>query len=466
MTAPRSYPAHARALLGLGLPLIGGHLGQFAIQLTDTIMMGWYDVEALAAIVLGSTMFFVFFIMGSGFGLAVMPMVAAASENGEGEVQIRRVTRMGLWLSAAFSAVTLPPLLWAEPILRAMGQTPDVARLAGQYLAIAGWGLLPGLGVMVLKSYLAALERTQMVLWIAVVAALVNAAVNYVLIFGSFGAPELGVRGAAIASVSVQVVSLIGLVAYAVRVFPEHQLFVRLWRMDRGALSQVFRLGWPIGLTNLSEVGLFAASAVMVGWLGAVPLAAHGIAMEMATATFLIHLGLSNAATIRTGKALGRGDIPDLRRGAQVTVALTVAIASVAVAVFLTWPEAMLSLFIDPDDPQKPDIIAIGTGLMMLAALFQMADGGQVAAHGLLRGLQDTRVPMVISGVTYWVVGISSGYVLGFPMGLGAAGVWCGLVLGLTASVVALMWRFWRRALPAAEARFDGQSALMAAPTV
>ena len=239
MSTQLSYPGHARALMILGVPLIGGHLAQFAIQVTDTIMLGWYDVEALAAVVLGGSLFFTLFIMGSGFAFAVMPMVAAASENGEGDGQIRRVTRMGMWISLIYSALALPPLIYSEPILLAIGQEPNIAAEAASYLAIAGWGLIPALGVMALKSYLAALERAQVVLWVTILAALVNAVVNYLLIFGSFGFPELGIRGAAIASVSVQVVSLAGLAIYAVRSFPEHEIFVRFWRPDWAAFGKL-----------------------------------------------------------------------------------------------------------------------------------------------------------------------------------------------------------------------------------
>ena len=235
------------------------------------------------------------------------------------------------------------------------------------------------------------------------------AGVNYLLIFGNFGFPELGVRGAAIASLSVHIVSVIGLAFYAVRSFPQHALFQRAWRPDWPAFGEVFRLGWPISLTNLSEVGLFAFSAVMVGWLGAIPLAAHGIALQAASATFLVHLGLSNACTIRAGKALGRKDFPHLRRGGQVAIVISVIFAAVTIAAFLTWPEAILGLFLDPSDPRKPEILAVGVGLMVMAALFQLADGAQVMAHGLLRGVQDTRVPMIMSAAAYWPIGITLG---------------------------------------------------------
>ena len=460
MVPAMSYPAHARAVLGLGLPLIGGHLGQFAIGATDTLMLGWYSVEALAAGVLGNSFFFVFLIVGASFAWAVMPMVAAATEEPDAETHIRRVTRMGLWLSLIFACASLPVMLWAEPLLLAMGQAPQVAADAGAYLAIAGWGMIPGLGVMLLKAYLSALERTRVVLWVTLAAALVNAGLNWLLIFGNLGFPEMGIRGSAIASVAVHVVSLVLLVLYAVRSYPEHALFVRLWRPDWGAFARVFRLGWPIGLTNLAEVGIFAFSAIMVGWLGTVPLAAHGIVMQLGSATFMVHLGLSNAATIRAGKAAGRHDGVHLRRGGHVVVAMSVGFALLTAALFVAVPETLVGLYVDPADPARPEILALGVTLVLLAALFQMMDGLQVVALGLLRGVQDTRVPMYLAGVSYWVIGVPAGYLAGFVLGWGAIGVWSGLTLGLACAAVLLMHRFWRRVdLPAATSPDAAQAA-------
>lgn len=189
-----SARGHARAIAVLGLPLIGGHVAQFAIGLTDTVMLGWYGVEALAAVTLGSTYFFSIFLLGSGFAFAVMPMVAAAAGAGE-DRQIRRSTRMGLWLSLLYGALAMPLLWWSEPILLLLGQKPQVAHDAAEYLRIAGWAIFPALLYMVAKSYLAALERTQIVLWMSVFGAVLNALVNYALIFGNWGAPELGVTG-------------------------------------------------------------------------------------------------------------------------------------------------------------------------------------------------------------------------------------------------------------------------------
>lgn len=441
-----SYPGHVRAILVLGLPIIGSNLGQFAIGLTDTVMLGWYGAESLAAVTLAASYFFVLFLMGSGFAWAVMPMVAAYDAEGD-EIGLRRATRMGLWLSTLFAVLVMPLLWWSEPVLRTLGQNEVVAGQAAQYLRIAGWGIFPALFVMVLKSYLAALERTQIAFWITVVAALLNGLANYALIFGHWGAPELGITGAAIASVITQLVSLIGVVIYSLKVLPQHNLFQRLWRVDMEMLLKVFRLGVPIGLTTLSEVSLFTASAMMMGWLGTIPLAAHGIAIQLASGTFMVHLGLSSAATVRAGNAYGRGDRQQMARGAIVVIGLSLLMSLATMALFLSIPETLISLFLDPDDAESAQIIKIGVGLLAVAALFQLVDGAQVMALGLLRGVQDTSVPLMISVLSYWVVGLSTSYYLGFVYGLEGIGVWLGLVVGLACAGVFLMIRFWHTAI-------------------
>ncbi|MEX0312154.1 MAG: MATE family efflux transporter [Tateyamaria sp.] len=442
-----SYTAHARAILVLGLPLIGGHLGQVAIGVTDTVMLGWYGVEELAAQGVAGSLFFVLFLMGSGFAWAVMPMVASYHAEGD-ETNVRRVTRMGLWLSLGFSLLALPVLVMAEPVLLALGQSERVAALGADYLRIAGWGIIPALLVMTFKSYLAALERTQIVLWITLAAAVANALANYAFIFGNWGAPAWGIAGAAVASVITQVVMLIGVVGYALIVLPEHQLLKRLWRADWEMLGRVIRLGVPIGLTTLSEVGLFAASAFMMGWLGTIPLAAHNIALQLASITFMVHLGLSNVATIRAGNAYGRGDLPHLLKGARTVIAMSFAMAVATIVLFVALPEPLIAAFMDKDEPARAQILEIGVLLLALAALFQLVDGAQVIALGLLRGVQDTTVPMVLAAVSYWLVGMPASYILGFVLGWGGAGIWLGLVLGLACAGVALMIRFWTVSVP------------------
>jgi len=439
-----SYRAHARATLLLGLPLIGSHLAQFSIHMTDTLMLGWYDVEALAAVTLAGSFWFLLFIMGSGFAFAVAPMVASAQSSGR-QTEVRRLTRMGMWISLIYGALVLPLMYFSAPILIALGQEPKIAGLAQEYLRITCWGTLPALLVMVLKNYLAALERANIVLWITLAAFVLNVVVNYALIFGNFGAPELGMQGAAIASLLMQSLSFVALAIFIARALPEHALFQRFWRLDSEAFSAVFRLGWPIGLTNLSESGLFTASAVLVGWIGTAELAAHGIALQLTAMTFMIQVGFSNTATVRAGTAFGRRDATGLKRGALVLLAMSVLVSILVVITFLSIPEPLVGLFLDPTDPVRDQIITIGVSLLAVAALFQFADSAQVIALGLLRGVQDTKVPMVMAAVAYWPLGLSASYLLGFTFGMGAVGVWLGLVVGLGMAAVLMMHRFWTK---------------------
>ncbi|PKP73617.1 MAG: MATE family efflux transporter [Alphaproteobacteria bacterium HGW-Alphaproteobacteria-6] len=445
MAETTTYGAQARAVLVLGLPLIGSHLAQMILHVTDTVMLGWYGVEALASVVLGASAFFMVFILGSGFGIGVMGMIAAALGRGD-DTRVRRDTRMALWLSAGFGALSLPVMWWSDPILRALGQKPELAALAQDYLRIAGFGMIPALLVMVLKSYLSALERAQVVLWVTLAGAAANVALNWALIFGNWGAPELGVRGAAIATTVTQVLGVMLLALYAAwRPELRHfRLFQRFWRPDWEAFGQVFRLGWPIGLTGLAESGLFIAASMMMGWIGTVELAAHGIAMEVAAVTFMVHLGLSNAVTIRAGHAHGRGDAAHLRIVALTGIGLSLGFALLAITVMLTLPGPIIGLFLDERQTDVAPILAFGTALLAVAALFQLFDAAQVMALGLLRAVQDTRAPMWIAAVSYWLIGIPASYGLAFGLGMGGIGLWLGLVVGLMVAALSLMLRFWR----------------------
>ena len=429
----------------LGLPLIGSHLAQMALHVTDTVMVGWYGVVALAAVVLGASSFFIVFVVGSGFAKAVMPMVAAALGRDD-ETQVRRDTRMGIWLSVGYGLAVYPIFWWSEPILLALGQDPEVSLIAQDYMRIAGLGMVPALVVTVLQSYLSALHRTQVVLWVTLAAVLVNIGVNWALIFGNWGFPEMGAQGAAVATVTVQVLSLVILALYA-HLLPElrrFRLFQRFWRPDWHAMAQVWKLGLPIGLTGLAEGGLFQASALMMGWIGTVELAAHGIALEVAALTFMLHVGLSSAATIRVARFDGQGDRVALRQAAKVAVVISLGVAVASVTLFLAAPKPIVALFLDLSKPESAAILAYGTVLLGVAALFQLADGMQVMALGLLRGVRDTGVPMWLAAVSYWLIGIPCSYLLASPLGFGGVGLWLGLVVGLVCAAASLMWRFWR----------------------
>ena len=455
---PFSYRSHVRAIFALGVPLVGSQVAQFSIGMTDALMLGRYSVEALAAGTLATTVFFVSFVLGAGIARAVMPLAAEALGRGD-DLAARRVMRMGLWVSAAYGLALVPPLLAGEALLRLIGQAPAVAELGGDYLRIAAWGLAPALLAEVLRSHLSAYEHTRIVLLATLLAVAVNAGLNWLLIFGRFGLPELGVKGAALASVAVHVVTLGALLVYVARALPGPPVLARLWRPDPEALVRVVRVGVPIGLTGLAEVGLFAASAVMMGWLGAVPLAAHGVALQLAGLSFMVHLGLSQVATVRAGNAHGRGDRADLARGGVVVLLMSGIVAAATVALFVSAPETLIALFVARDEPERAAILGAGATLLLAAAAFQLADAAQVMALGLLRGMQDTAVPMLIAAVSYWFVGIPVAYVLGFGLDLGGVGVWSGLAAGLALAATLLMLRFLRFVL-----REPTAPALSAAP--
>ncbi|MDP2148415.1 MAG: MATE family efflux transporter [Hoeflea sp.] len=451
LTAPRdgqSWGAHVRATLVLGLPLVGTQIAQIAIATTDVIMLGWYGTEELAATVLGSQAFFIVYIFGVGFASAILPL-AAQAEGRKDPTHVRRSVRMGMWILLLYAAVVMPFLWYLEPMLIALGQKPELAALASDYIRIAQWGMFPALAMMALRSFFAARSRAGIVLWSALIGTLVNGVLNYALIFGHFGAPEMGVQGAAVASVISSTVIFLIMAAWAVLhpLHLEYRLFQRFWRPEWPAFFEVFRLGVPIGFTILAEVGLFMAASLMMGWLGTVELAAHGIAIQLASISFMIPLGLSHAATVRVGQAYGRGDMQDLARAAHTVMGLSVVISFAAASLFWLAPEALVGLFVDKANVDAAELIAVAVPLLLVAAAFQIFDAIQAIGSGLLRGIKDTRIPMFIAVISYWPVGLSAAYGLGFGLGYGGPGIWAGLALGLGVAAVLLNLRFANRHL-------------------
>ncbi|MFT5744175.1 MAG: MATE family multidrug resistance protein [Paracoccaceae bacterium] len=443
----RSYAWHMGATLKLGLPLVGGHLAQFAITLTDTAMIGWYDVTSLAGMILGSTLFFVVFLVGSGFASAAMPLVAETSASDQ-ENKVRRIVVATLWLSMVFALVMIPLMLLSDDLFRALGQEPENAGLAQVYLQIAAWGIFPALIVMVLRAYLSAMETAQVIFWTTLLMAVANAGLNWVLIFGNLGAPELGVRGAAIASVITHSISIPFLVIYATRKFRHHRVLSGIWDYNLEVGGKVFRLGLPIGLTSLAEMGMFSVGTLMMGWVGTISLTAHAIAQLVSATTFMIHLGVSQAATVRVGRALGLKDMASLRDGAIAAMLIAYIWVGITMFVLIVYPDPLISLFMAPDESAREMVIAAASTFLFVAAIFQLADASQLMGLSLLRGLQDTRVPLILAVLSYWVVGVPASYVLAFALDLGGAGIWWGQVVGLSVAAVLLQIRFWRVILP------------------
>ena len=439
----KSYKLHFKATLSLGLPLIGSHLMQMVPGLTDTIMLGWYGVDELAASVLAHSLFFTILIFGSGFAITVMPMVASAAAIDD-KTSVRRSVRMGLWISIIYSIFFIPILLFSENVFLILGQEEHLAKSAQTYLRIAGWSIVPGLLIMVLKSFFSALERPNVVLLSLIIGGLVNIVLNYTLIFGNFGMPELGLTGAAIATLVTTILSILILLYFCLfkDEYSSYLIFNNIWRIDIEAFKEVFKLGLPVGITMLAESGLFSATAVMMGWLGTNALAAHGIAIQISGITFMIYLGLANAGTVRVGRAVGREDNSGLKLASISVIILTIGAVLIVAFTFLSVPKPLLMLFLSPSHVDTPSIILIGVPLLAIAAIFQIADGLQVVVLGLLRGLKDTAIPMVITTICYWGVGIPCSYLFGFVFNWGGKGIWFGLVIGLTLASVFLSSRY------------------------
>ncbi len=445
---------HFRATVVLSLPLVGIHIAQMLTHTTDVVMLGWYGVDELAAVVLASELHFVAYLVGVGAAQAVMPMIAKAHGADDSD-RIRQVFRMGNWITLAYAVAVMPVLLLAEPLLLALGQSPHLSKLAGDYMQIAAWSMIPALLISMLRSLLSALRRPGIALTAILAGAAANALCNYVLIFGNWGAPELGLQGAAVATVVTGVLTAVILV-FIVRRVPQtrgHGLFQRLTKPNWPVCREVFRLGWPIGLTLLAEAGLFSTSKVMVGWLGTVPLAAHGIVLQVIAICFMIPLGLSSAGTIRAGFAMGQGDHEGLIRGAVATLVISMVVSLGVVSLFLGLPEPLVRLFLDRSHAETEAIVAIGVVLLLVAAAFQIFDCLQVVILGLLRGMEDTKVPMIIVACAYWLIGAPACLLFGFHFGLGAPGIWAGLAVGLFVAALALSLRLWLRLAVHAPAR-------------
>ena len=438
-----SYKLHFKATLSLGLPLIGSHLMQMVPGLTDTIMLGWYGVDELAASVLAHSLFFIILIVGSGFAITVMPMVASAAAIDD-KTSVRRSVRMGLWISIIYSIFFVPILLFSENLFLILGQEEHLAKSAQTYLRIAGWSIVPGLLIMVLKSFFSALERPNVVLLSLIIGGLVNIVLNYTLIFGNFGMPELGLTGAAIATLVTTILSILILLYFCLfkDEYSSYLIFNNMWRLDIEAFKEVFKLGLQVGITMLAESGLFSATAVMMGWLGTNALAAHGIAIQISGITFMVYLGLANAGTVRVGRAVGRMDNSGLKLASISVIILTIGAVLIVAFTFLSVPKPLLMLFLSPSHVDTPSIILIGVPLLAIAAIFQIADGLQVVVLGLLRGLKDTAIPMVITTICYWGVGIPCSYLFGFVFNWGGKGIWFGLVIGLALASAFLSSRY------------------------
>lgn len=434
------------ATLSLAVPLALAQLAQVAIHTTDVLMMGWLGRDDLAAGTLGSNIFFPTFLFGMGIVTATSPMIAQAVSRRQFRA-IRRTVRQGFWVAIAYS-VPMGVLLWnAEQVFALFGRADTSTALAQAYVRAAVWSLLPSLWIIVLRSFVSAHSRPRSVLVVTMIGVGVNALGNYTLMFGNFGFPALGVVGAGVSTTIVNTVMFAVLIGFVLRdrQFRRYYVLLRPWRTDWPRFREILRIGLPIGLAILAESGMFAAAAVLMWLIGTDELAAHGIALQCAAVAFMVQLGISHAATVRVGLAAGRGDAGGVHRAGWVALGLGGLYAALPIAVFWLMPWTLVDLFLDFDKPGTVQVAQVAVVFLGVAALFQLADGAQVIAVGVLRGLKDTKVPMVIAAIGYWPVGFAAGALLGLATPLGGLGVWIGLALGLAFVALVAIHRFHRR---------------------
>ena len=433
-----------RATLTLAWPLILANVTQQVIQATDVLLMGRLGATQLAAATLALNLTFTINVFLLGLVTAASPMMATALGQRSNAVRdVRRTFRAGLWLLI----FAIPPywlLLWhAGTLMLAFGEAPILADQGQTFLRAYMWCTAPWLLFQLLRNFVAALERPRVVLWLSLSGILLNALLSWSLMFGHFGLPALGLVGGGLGSTLTWIVICGALVTICIRErrFRRFHLFGRFWRFDPERTAAMIRLGWPIGLTLALEMGVFALAAYFMGWIGAPAVAAHAIALQCAAVTFMVPLGLGQAVTVRVGLALGRRDEAGITRAGWTAWVLGVGFMGTMAIVMWSFPRGLVTLFLH-DVPENAVVIALAVSFLRVAAAFQLVDGAQVIGAGMLRGLHDTRWPLLFALVGYWVVGLGIGSWLAFGADWKGVGIWIGLASGL-ACVAALMLARW-----------------------
>ena len=440
--APSPFRVELVAVARLAGPLALANVLQMGVYAVDVIFIARLGAQELAAASLAVAVFGT--MMWAFHGLTGGAAALIAAELGRGRHalrEVRRTVRMAVWMSLACWALGTLVCLLAEALMLATGQDPAISAMAGDYILLLSLSIAPTVAAGVLRSFVAALGKPVFAMVITALAIAVNAAGNWVLIFGNLGAPALGLTGAALATILTAFVTF---AAYAVAIQSDrrmrrYRLAGRWWKPEWARLRRISLLGAPIALTVIAEGGLFNAAAFLMGRIGTVELAAHTIALQIAAFAFQIPFGLSQAATIRVGYHFGAGDRLAAGRAGWAALACCLGFQMVASALMLFAPRWLLSAYVDPGTV----VAAFAVQFLLVGAAFQLFDGVQAVAAGALRGLQDTRVPMWIALAGYWPVGFGLSFALGLYTPLAGVGVWIGLAAGLVVVACALLWR-WR----------------------
>jgi MATE family multidrug resistance protein len=440
-----AYRNDFRANLRLAWPIILGQLGQISVNIIDNLMVGSLGAVALAAVSLGISVFMIFVVVGMGISMALQPLVAEA--DGMGDPQGASYSfKHSLIINVLFALGSMLAIEAIIPFLHRLGQVPDVVIEAVPYLRICSWSLLPMMIFQAFKGLSEGLSETTAPMIAILVGNAVNVLVNYVFIYGNWGAPAMGVEGAAIGTFAGRMMMMASLIIFMRYWNPDsdQSLWSYLQRIDllkysKWFFKKVLRLGIPSSLQMLFEVGAFAAAALMMGMIGATEQAAHQITINAVSATFMVCVGISVAATVRVGNGLGRGDRPGMRRAGFAAIVQVILFMTCTALFIWVFRYVIPRWYID-----DIEVINVAAGLFLVAAIFQISDGIQVAAIGALRGMQDIWWPTFITFFSYSCIGLPFSWFSAFHFGMGYWGVWTGLLIGLTLSAVLNTYRFHR----------------------
>ena len=430
--------------LKLAVPLALTQLGQIAMMTTDLAFIGRLGDEAVAAAALAHTVFFVSFTFGMGLVSAVAPLAAQAFGAGNPPL-VRRSLRVGLWAALLISLPMMALPFRGEQVLLALGQSPAAAALAQQYLFGLAWSILPGLCFLAIRGFMSAINRPEPILWITLAAIPANALLVYLLLYGEWGLPRLGLFGTGLATSIVNTGMLLAGLWFAIRhqPFRQYHILGHIWRVDWGLMRQLIVVGAPISIAFLLEYGLFGAAGLLMGLISTTALAAHQIALQVAAILFMVPFGIGMAATVRVGNAVGRGDAPAVKRAGFIATGLGIVFMSAMTLAVIAGRFAIAEIFLGEGTGAATELTAT---LLLVGSTFFVADGIQTVAAGSLRGMNDTRIPLLFATVSYWLVGFTCACAFGFWTPLGAIGVWIGLSCGTAVYAVLLLLRFRRLA--------------------
>lgn len=425
----------------LALPIMAGMVSQMLMGLIDTLMVGRVGVVPLAASAFVIAITHVPFVFAFGL-LSSISVLTSQAFGAQQRSAAGEVLRHGLVLAGAAGLITAIGLVCLRPWLHLFGQSPDVVAAAGNFLVLYGVSLLPALVAHGCKQFSEALNHPWVPNFILLGCVLLNAVLNWILIYGNWGAPPLGLDGAGVSTLIARIVMAVALIVYVIKAPAMRGFQPQRWwtRLSLEKMRDLLRIGWPVGFQHLMEVSAFVFAAIMMGWLSASAMAAHQIAISCAATTFMFAFGIGMAASIRVGHAWGAHQYARMRRIGFVGIGLAAGVMAVFALIFVFANQPIAQSFVS-----SPAVVALAAQLLLMAALFQVADGVQIAAIASLRGMADVRVPALMAIAAYWLLAVPLAYALAFHFGKGAVGIWIGLATGLGAAAVGLSWRFHRR---------------------